>query len=37
MFRHVADDRNEAAFDVRRYDRLPVTTDADGPRPFGTS
>lgn len=27
LFRHVADDRNEAAFEVRRYDRLPVTTE----------
>lgn len=28
MFSHVADDRNEAAFTVHRYDRLPVETNA---------
>ena len=28
MFRHVADERNEAAFEVRRYDRLPVEAPA---------
>jgi dihydrofolate reductase len=28
MFRHVADERNEAAFEVRRYDRLPVEASA---------
>lgn len=28
MFRHVADERNEAAFEVRRYDRLPVEAAA---------
>lgn len=28
LFRHVADERNEAAFEVRRYDRLPVEAPA---------
>jgi dihydrofolate reductase len=28
MFRHVADERNEAAFEVCRYDRLPVEAPA---------
>jgi dihydrofolate reductase len=26
MFSHIADDRNEAAFSVHRYDRIPVET-----------
>lgn len=26
MFSHIADDRNEAAFTVHRYDRIPVET-----------
>jgi len=28
LFRHVADERNEAPFTVQRYDRLPVAEDA---------
>ena len=28
LFRHVADERNEAPFTVQRYDRLPVTEGA---------
>ena len=28
LFRHVADERNEAPFTVQRYDRLPVAEGA---------
>ena len=28
LFRHVADERNEAAFTVQRFDRLPVVEGA---------